>query len=240
MGWKIRPEMENLKRVLIISTSSNEQDMLEEVNNTQPTPWILETIGSFGQNAEWWSKNAPDALILKLPTDEFLQNFFFSKLRADVGKHIPLLFVCETISASLMQTTTEFAKVRILKMPVNAFELFRTTGELLASYEPGHQQASPRYMTNQKVTVTSDFRTGKLQGTMKNLSISGAFFEAEKNAMGIKNGDLVRIQILVPGVKEYVFDAKIVWVRETEGMPIGFGCTFVDKDEVYKNLLKGI
>jgi hypothetical protein len=233
--------VEHLKRILIISTSLDEQKMLEEVLNNQPTlKWSIETTGTFGQNAQWWDLNAPSLLIIRLPTDEFLQNFFFAKLRTDVSKKIPLLFICESITSVLMQLTTEYAKVRILKSPMDAFELFRTASDLLAEYEPGRQQASPRYMTNQKITVTSDFRPGKFEGVMRNLSISGAFFEADKNPMGVKNGDLVKIQIVVPGIKEYIFDAKIVWLQEISGKPVGFGCTFVDKEEVYEKLLKGL
>jgi len=216
--------------------------MIEEVMaQHQPETYQLETTGSFGQKPEWWAQNAPDALVIKLPADDFLQGFFFSKLKSDVPKAVSLLFICETVSAGLMQMTTHFQKVRIMKSPVEAFDLYRSLGDLLADYHPGKQQASPRYMTNQSIIVSSDSKKGQLEAKMGNLSISGAFFEVNQNTMGLANGDLIRIQIVIPGLKEYVFDAKIVWVRGNQpDQPQGFGCTFVDKDEVYENLLKGI
>lgn len=231
-----------MKKVLIISTSYDEQKMIEEVaSQQQSVSFQIETTGSFGQKPEWWAQQAPDVVLIKLPSDEFLQNFFFAKLKTDIPKTVSLLFICDSISAALMQMTTLFQKVRILKSPIESFDLFRALNELLADYEPGRQQASPRYMTNQAIIVSSDFKTGKLDALMKNLSISGAFFESKDNSMGLANGDLIRIQIIIPGMKEYVFDAKIVWVRANQpGQANGFGCTFIDKNEVYNNLLKGI
>ena len=40
--------------------------------------------------------------------------------------------------------------------------------------------------------------------------------------------------------KQYVFDVRVVWVKPQPNGATGYGCTFVDKDEVYNNLLKNI
>lgn len=226
-----------MKKVLIISTSFEEQRMIEEVMKASgPAQLTVETTASFGQEAAWWSTQGPDILVLQLPSDTLLQESFFTKLKKDVPKSQPIIFLCEGISSSLMMMSSHFSKVRMLKAPVNGFDLYRTVIDLIADYKEGQRQIHPRYLTDQPVEISSDYKPGRASASMKNLSMGGAYFEANVTGFSIESGDLVKLSILVgEPAKQYVFDAKVVWVKET-----GFGVTFIDRDEVYNNLLKNI
>jgi len=233
-----------LKRVLIISTSYDEQTKIEEVAQYHnPGGLVLETTATFAQDITYWTTQAPDVLILQLPDDDLTQGFFFTKLRKDVPPTQPIVFICSQISASLMQLSTQFSKVRMLKMPVDGFALYRAMNELLQKFKEGQKQIHPRYLTDQPVEIYSDQHQGKVQGAMKNLSLSGAYFESSETEFEMKVGDLIKLSILTgptSSSKQYVFDVRIVWVKTQSTGATGYGVTFVDKDEVYNNLLKNI
>lgn len=216
--------------------------MIEEVvQSHDPSSFSIESTGSFGQDASWWVQNCPDVLILNLPDDEILQGHFFSKMKKDVPRSLPVIFLCSAISASLMKMSHEFKRVRIIKSPASGFQLYRTITDCLIEYKEGTAQSHPRYLTDQTISVFSDVKSGRMKAQMKNLSISGAFFETDETGLPLKNGELLRISILVGSQKEYVFDCKLVWQKPMNAAGLmGFGVAFVNKDEVYEALLKAL
>jgi hypothetical protein len=229
-----------LKRVLIISTSLEEQNKIQGIAQYQnPGALAIETTASFGQDITYWTTQAPDVLILQMPDDDLLQSYFFTKLRKDVSKNQPMIILCSTISSSLMQLSTEFSKVRMLKTPVEGFALYRGLIDLLADYKQGQRQVHPRYLTDQKIEIHSDFFDGRMTGQMKNLSLSGAYFESEDKTFEVQVGDFIKLSIFIgQPPKQYVFDVRVVWRKDQNSGAAGFGVTFVDKEEVYNHLLK--
>lgn len=232
-----------MKKVLIISTSLNEQKAIEEVaKHHNPGGLSVETTASFGQDAAWWIVNAPSVLIINIPEDSLLQGYFFTKLRKDVPTTQPLILLCSQISAPLMQLSTTFSKVRMVKTPAQEFFLYRTLIDLVKEYEPERQQLQPRYLTNHPIEITSDFAKGKVVADMKNLSLSGAYFESNSTVFPMKPGDFVKISVLLgQSARQYLFDAKVVWSRPqpTDGL-MGYGVAFTDRESVYNNLLKNL
>ena len=169
------------------------------------------------------------------------ETFYLKKIREDVPFDISMIFLAETISAAMMQIGQKLSKVRMIKLPVPSVDLFKMVQDISTDFGPGKYQAHPRYMTNQNAVLRSDFSVGKMDAAMKNLSLSGAYFEALSNSLGLKAGDFVKFAVsLGPSKKEYVFDAKVVWVKNLPDAGCGFGVTFVDKEEVYNHLLKGL
>jgi len=221
------------KSILIISIDLKEQEMLEDYSKQMSASGkfqmpTVQTTGSFGQDAAWWSKNSPDLLIVNLPEEAFLQNQFLLKLKNDVPKTIPLLLTCDVISSGIMQMTSIFSKVRIVKTPLEHESFFRGLSDLFASFQPGRQQAAPRFPTNQVATVTKDDVATKMTVVLKNMSNSGAYFETKTNELNLAIGQLVSIQIQIAGVREYTFGAKVVWYKALENGEFGFGVTFTD------------
>ena len=88
-----------MKRVLIISTSLEEQNKIQEVAQYHnPGALQVETTGSFGQDITFWTTKAHDVLILHIPEDDLLQGYFFTKLRKDVPANQAIIFICTVIS----------------------------------------------------------------------------------------------------------------------------------------------
>lgn len=231
-----------MKRILIISTSYDEQTKIEEVAQYHnPGGLVLETTASFAQDITFWTTQAPDVLILHLPDDDLVQGYFFTKLRKDVPTTQPIVFLCSSISSPIMQLSQQYSKVRMLKTPVDGFALYRAANDLLLKFKEGQRQVHPRYLTDQLVEISSDHKPGTLRGQMKNLSLSGAYFESEGVDLVLESGDLVKMSILIgePN-KQYVFDVRIVWAKPQQSGATGYGVTFVDKEEVYNNLLKNV
>lgn len=232
-----------MKKVLIISTSLDEQKTIEEVaKHHNPDGLAIETTASFGQEAAWWIVNAPNVLVINIPEDDLLQGYFFTKLRKDIPTTQPLIILCSTISAPLMQLSQTFSKVRMIKTPYQGFFLYRTLIDLIKDYTPEQQQMQPRYLTNHPVEVLSDFAQGKVTADLKNLSLSGAYFESTSTEFPIKPGDFVKLSVaLGQASKQYLFDAKVVWSRpQAEVGVVGYGVAFMDREEVYNNLLKNL
>lgn len=228
---------------MIISISKDEQKLLQEALVRAPDKsYTFETTASFGQEAAWWTQNSPDCLVLSLPADDLMQGYFITKLRADVPRSLPILVLCEAVSASLMQLSQMFSKIRLLKTPADGTAMLKSIVDLVTAWD-GKQQIHPRYLTDQLITVLTD-DDKRYSARMRNLSISGAYFETENVDTNCKAGELIKIAISVgqPG-REYEFDAKIVWVKPLEGQgPVkaqGYGVAFMNKEDVYNNLLKG-
>lgn len=229
-------------KVLIVSTSFDEQKKLEEVyvhhNSGQ---FSFETTASFGQDASWWALQAPTALVLVLPEDEQLLNFYFDKLTKDVPRSTKILFLANTISPGLMKVSGLFSRVRIIKLPVQSFFLYRSLVDLTTEYPAGRGQVHPRYLTDQSIQVTSDLRSKTTTGQMKNLSIGGMYFELNEQIPSFQTGDLVRVGIGLAGIRSYEFDAKVVWTRPSHNQEAtGYGCTFLNRDQLFDTLLTQI
>ena len=97
--------------------------MIEEVARhhsvqpNSPEAFQIETTASFGQDAFWWASQAPDLLVLSLPSEPLLQNYFFAKLRKVVPKSQSMILISAAITQDLIQISSEFARVRMLKSP---------------------------------------------------------------------------------------------------------------------------
>jgi hypothetical protein len=229
-----------LKRVLIISTSLDEQSKIEQIAQYHnPGGFGIETTASFGQDITFWTTQAPDVLILQLPEDESLQNYYFSKLKKDVPRDLRMICLCSAISPHLMQLSLQFSKIRMIKAPVEGLALYRALMDLLQDYQEGQRQIHPRYLTDQKIEVHSDFFDGRLDAIMKNMSLSGAYFETADKTFQLATGDYVKLSVFSgQPPKQYVFDVRVVWSKTQESGAVGYGVTFVDKEDVYNHLLK--
>ena len=216
--------------------------MIEGVSqHHNPGGFQIETTGSFGQDKSFWTERNYDVLIINLPDDGLLQGYFFTKMRTDLPKNQKMLILCNGISGPLMRLSQEFSRIRMLKTPVDDFVLYRSVIDLLQDYAKGHQQIQPRYNTEQQLEFHSDLHSGKGLGVMKNLSMSGAYFESTSKEFAITAGDLIKLSILVgQPKKQYIFDVKVVWCKPLASGPIGYGVTFINKEEVYNNLLKNL
>lgn len=217
--------------------------MVEEVarNHEQGSAFQFESTASFGQSPEFWEQTKIDLLVLRLPEDDLLQAAFFSRLRKDVPRHLPILVLSPAISQSLLQLSSVFTKVRMLKLPLNGFTLYRAILDITAVWEPGKQQVHPRYTTDQSVLIGLKGSGAKVPGVLRNLSVGGAFFESADQTLGLKPTDEIKIEINIPGHEalKYEFDARIVWMKDGPDGMTGYGCTFSDLDGVYQSLMKG-
>lgn len=231
-----------MAKVLIVSTSFEEQKKFEEVYVHHNTgQFSFETTASFGQDASWWALQAPAALVLALPDDEQLLSFYFEKLTKDVPRTTKILFLASNISPGLMKVSGLFSRIRIIKTPVQPFFLYRSLVDLTTEFQSGKAQIHPRYLTDQSIQVTSDFRSKSATGQMKNLSIGGMYFELNEQIPTFQVGDLVRVAIGLAGLRSYDFDAKVVWSKTSLNQEAtGYGCTFLNREQVFDTLLTQI
>lgn len=235
-----------MARVVIVSTSFEEQTKLEEMLALHRgghhgsaehggTPFSFETTVSFGQEPEYWTN--VDVLVLRVFEDPALQFAFLHKLET-VNKSVRLIILAESFSPQLMQVSQVIPRVRLLKLPVEGYTLYRSLIDLTTDYPPGQTQIHPRYLTDLNVDVVSDLKSLKRDARMKNLSIGGAYFEVTESSASFQKGDLIRMGVEIPAKRRYDFDARVVWVRSgPQGDVVGYGCTFLNKEEVYDSLL---
>ncbi len=231
-----------MTNVLIVSISRDEQRALtESASNVNNRDFSFDTTASFGQESSWWTTAGPDALVLCLPSDDLMQGYFMTKLRSDVPRSIPLVVMSTVVTSNLMALSQIFSKVRIVKSPASGDSILKALRELTTFYGENQKQVHPRYLTDQDITVSSELHGTQTKATMKNLSLSGIYFECFQKESDYKTTDVVKINVqLGSPPRDYFFDAKIVWTKSLEaGKGWGFGATFVDKDEVYNHLLKG-
>lgn len=229
-----------MKRVLIVSTSFDEQKKIEEVAQYHnPGGLSVETTGSFAQDITYWTMQPPDVLVLNLPDDPLLQGYFFTKLRKDVPAQQPIVFLCSAISQSLMQLSMHYSKIRMLKLPVEAMALYKAVTDLMIDFNSGGRKVHPRYLTDQVAEIYSEFNEHRYQGVIKNMSLSGAYFEVADDTILINAGDFIKLSVSVgEPLKSHVLDVRVVWSKKQESGATGFGVTFVNKEDVYNHLLK--
>lgn len=216
--------------------------MIEEVaQHHNPGGFSIETTASFAQDPDYWKTMPPDILVINLPDDDLLQGYYFTKIRKDLQKTQSMIFLCSNISAPLMQMSTMFSKVRMIKTPVGSFSLYRALVDLVQEYQPGQRQIHPRYLTDHPIEIQSDHFVGKMKAKMKNLSLGGAYFESAEKSFEMNTGDYIKLAIFIgQPQKQYVFDVKIVWRKPQQTGDTGYGVSFVDKEEVYNQLLKNM
>lgn len=219
----------------------DEQLQLEEVHaHSGMNSFEFQTTASFGQDAAWWALQPPMALVIGLPDDPALAEYYYEKLRRDVPRSTRVLFLCPVITPGLMQVSGLFEKVRILKTPTAPFFLYRSLVELTTEYPPEKSQSHPRYLTDQAVQVYSDLRRVRVDGRMKNLSIGGMYFLVAEMIPSFHPGDLISAGIDLNG-KNYLFDLKVVWSRsDQETGSTGYGCMFLSREQVYDTLLSQV
>jgi len=224
-------------RVVLVSTSFAEQEGLEDIHGIHNSgQFTFETTASFAQDSSFWA--AVDVLILNVPDDTMIQAAFLEKLKAQVGTNVRVMILTPQINPQLIQVSHQFPKVRLIKQPVSSYMLYRSLVDLSTDYPLGQQQVHPRFMTDLEVPVVSDLKSVKLISRVKNLSVSGAYFEVNETTATLAKGDLVRLTIGFPQSKSYELDAKVVWSKlMPEAQAIGYGCAFLNKEQVYDQLL---
>lgn len=214
--------------------------MIEEINeHHSPGAYQVETTASFAQEADWWTVNAIDLLIINLPEDPELQGHFLRRLKSDVPKALPVIFLCGSITSQMMQVSSSFSRTRTIKSPVDSYFLYRAVVEILTDYGT-KQQIHPRYLVDQPVVITKQGKAGQILAQIKNLSMSGAYFEARDTTIKILIDDVIKMTVQVDSGGEYIFDAKVVWVKpQPESGATGYGVAFLDESEMLNALLKG-
>ena len=234
-----------MKRVLIISISLAEQRELEGAAQLfASAEFTFNTTSSFGQEAAWWLSAGPEALVLALPPDEELQTYYLAKMQEDVPRTLPIVLLSPIITSGLMGLSQTFECLRIVKMPAPGTTIFKMLVELTTDFGPNKRQHHPRYLTDQLILISDEVRGLSFQATMKNLSVSGAYFEAGPGAQpdgaNLKEQDIIKLNIEIGSpTRGYAFDGRVVWTKPLANGNSGYGIAFIDKEEVYNNLLKG-
>ena len=228
-----------MKSILIVSTSlQEEKNLAQAAFRAGDSKLTIRSTASFGQDAVWWEENRPDVLILNLPDELVLQGYFYDKMSDTLPIDLPVIILCGQISPNLMLLSARFQKIRILKAPVTADNLYRTAMEVDKDYEPGKRQVHPRYLTDQEIEVFSDLKPDRFKAVMKNLSLTGAYLESSEDPLELQKDDIVKIKVEISQRREYIFDAKVVWARKLDTGIYSFGVTFVDETEVFNTLMK--
>ncbi len=229
-------EVSDLKKILIISTSTDEEKKIEEVSlHHKKDKLSVSTLATFAQDPGWWAENEPDALIVQMPDDLLIQGYFIEKMKTVIAREVPVLILCPQISADLMTLSSHFKKIRTIKTPVNPFFLFRAVIDLTTDYGQGKNQIHPRFATDLETVLRCAKKNISVIGKLKNLSMGGAYLESEGKGAALSSGDLVRMEISVTD-KKYEFDSRIVWAKELLELGMGYGLTFVTTDQVFDHL----
>lgn len=73
---------------------------------------------------------------------------------------------------------------------------------------------------------------GEILARLRNLSMTGAFFEVGAEAKQPRPRDLVRCKVHLPELaKVHTVDAEVVWNAET-----GFGVSFIKKEDLLEKM----
>jgi FixJ family two-component response regulator len=175
-----------------------------------------------------------------MPSDELGQQFMFAKLHSEIPKQLPILFLTETMTAELMHLSMQFQKVRFLKVPTDPLALYENVQDSLRTYRKGKQQLHPRFQTSTPASVEVLSTGIKLQALMKNLSMTGAYFEADVKEHRLKISDKVKIKIETgEPAKVYFFEGKIVWTKlQKPPYFFGFGVVFFEREKSIEDVFK--
>lgn len=232
-----------MKKILLISANLSLQNAIEEEARKNNLVGVsLVTTDVFDQERSWWEANAPDLLVINFPADEVKQARYIMKIKKDIPNNLPLLLLSHSMSPDLIRLTMNFLRVRVIKSPFLPFAVLTAVKNLIETYEEGKQQAHPRYLTNQIIEVVKSEDEGKIKGKMKNLSLSGAYFESRDEHAEINPGDFAKMSIMIgEPLKYYSFDIRVVWKKPVTGSDItGYGVTFVNQEDFFNSLLKNV
>lgn len=93
---------------------------------------------------------------------------------------------------------------------------------------------SRRYSTLETVQMEVYGRIGTIVAKMKNLSITGAYFELSGGEYTPQAGDFLHVIANLNSVgKSHAFDAEVVWNKG-----VGFGVNFIKKDQLLDKMLQ--
>ena len=101
---------------------------------------------------------------------------------------------------------------------------------------PSAAQPSQRYQTAETayVEVVGQIGMGKMIAKLKNLSLTGAFFELAKGDYMPKKGDILYTTIHLANVgKTHKLNAEVVW-----NQGLGFGVSFMSRDKLIDKMYK--
>lgn len=212
---------------------------------THSDQMMVNTTASFGQDASWWLNQMYDLVVISLPPDNELQVYYLEKLYRDVPKKQPLLFLTSNVTTPLIKLSIKFPKVRIMKEPVTPTALHGMLENIFRPEIPGKTAIHPRYPTDKDVHVTCGYGD-KILGTMKNLSLSGAYLELFMHVDEINIGETVKLEIKIGVPAELKsYQAKIIWKKDKSSdlsleTVTGLGVCFINGEEFYNDLLKDL
>lgn len=94
-------------------------------------------------------------------------------------------------------------------------------------------EVARRFTTNELATIEVFGRMETMKGMMKNLSVSGCFLELTKGDYIPQEGDCIRMVLPLKSLnKTRNIFGQVVWKKG-----VGFGVTFIKKEEVSKKML---
>lgn len=95
------------------------------------------------------------------------------------------------------------------------------------------QEVARRFMTNESANIEVFGRSENILGVMKNLSVTGCYLELAKGDYMPREGDCIKLTLPLKTIRRtrYLF-GQVVWNKG-----IGFGVTFVNKDEISTRML---
>lgn len=109
----------------------------------------------------------------------------------------------------------------------------------MAHNEVPEQQLHRRYMTNQFTNMQGIDTTNNSEGSITNLSVSGAKIKL-KTKVKWEEGDIIKLEIPLNKIrKNHQVHAKVVWVEDLE-RDNEVGVEFIASDDVYTHLLGSV
>ena len=155
------------------------------------------------------------------------------------GYVYPILTITDRIGDLAVATLAEKYKAYFLEKP---FELktFKGIARKLMTSKMVPQQQFRRYRTRQTAQIETFISGESFQSEMFNLSMGGAYFEANKKA-AVGVGDLLRLKIPAanPERDYYSIHGRIVWTTHkgaaTGGH--GLGVKFIKSNDMYRQLI---
>ncbi len=93
---------------------------------------------------------------------------------------------------------------------------------------------SERYDTFESATVEVYGRSSDFRGIMKNLSKTGAMFQAPESRTVVRKGDFVRITISLEELsRTHTLNGQVVWESGTE-----FGVSFLSESQLFSRMMQ--
>ncbi|MCB0407796.1 MAG: PilZ domain-containing protein [Bdellovibrionales bacterium] len=226
-----------MQKILLQCRSLDEANQLKNFYESR-LPYAADV--SFGFNDS-------EAILTSFPIHLFVwdtQNYhmeqasWIKELRG-MGFIYPILVLSENIDMKAMKGSVANDKIHFLERPFEYKALKGITLKLMQSRNLP-QQMFKRFKTNQPLSIESYSTGEQMESSMFNLSVGGAYFEAEKKPSA-SIGDLVKLQVNLNDVdKSHMMNARIVWTTRKGAYSGGYGVgvKFVRNEEIYKQLLE--